>query len=162
MISLFINLYLQKQISHLMSEGYISYLTERAAKYLYKTANWSSFFAILGYITAIIYLVVGLGFLIGGSLANYFGGLQQLNTTVIGLVYIPISGLAFWCSFQLKRFSSKAKLALKTNNEKLLEEALNAQNWAYAILGVSTVVSLLLIIASLFAVIIGGITGLIG
>ena len=145
-----------------MPEGYVTYLTEKASRYLYKTATWSSFFAILLYIGAIIYFVASIGLLVGGGIANLFGNVPQVNTTLMGLVYLPLSGLELWCAVLLRRFSKNTKAALAANDDKLLEKAFNAQKWFYSILGVTTIISLIAIIASIIYLIVAGVSGVIG
>lgn len=145
-----------------MNEGYVSYLTDRASKYLYKTAVWSSFFGILNYFSALLYFIMSVGLMVGGYIANLFGNISQIDTTIIGIIYLPISIIVFWIGYLLRKFSKKAKLALKSNSEQLLEEALNAQKWAYTILGISVIISLLITFGIVITMIVAGMTGLIG
>lgn len=145
-----------------MQEGYVTYLTEKASRYLYKTATWSSFFSVIFYIGAIIYLVASIGLLVGGGLSNLFGNVPQVNTTLMGIAFLPFAGLEFWCAMLLRRFSKQSKAALAANDETILEKALNAQKWFYSILGIVTIFSILILTANIIYVIVAGVSGVIG
>lgn len=80
----------------------------------------------------------------------------------MGLIYLPLAGLEFWCGALLRRFSQNTKAALAANDEKILEKAFSAQKWFYSVLGVVTIISILILIASIIYLIVAGVSGVMG
>lgn len=138
-------------------KSYVLNVNENAARYLYRVAQWSKFFAILGFIAAALMLLASLSMFAFGSFMPFMtkgmpmqAGLMPFAMgAVFGIIYIPFSVLYFIVSLKLYRFAEKAKSALKHNSDDLLEESLKNLSAYTRILGIITVVVL-----SLYALII--------
>ena len=131
-------------------KSYVLNVNENAARYLYRVAQWSKFFAILGFIAAALMLLASLSMIAFGSFMPFISNAMHTQAgampfalgAVFGVIYIPFSALYFIVSLKLYRFAEKAKSALKQNSDELLEESLKNLSAYTRILGIITIVVL--------------------
>jgi hypothetical protein len=112
--------------------------------YLYETANWANFLAILGYI--------GLGFMVIAFLlmlffANRFqsmpgGNVSTLPFGIMTIFYLLIIVLYFFPVYYLGKFTSNIKNAIYLNNQISLNEGFEYLKLHYKFLGIFTIIIL--------------------
>lgn len=142
----------------------VASINENAARHLYRSAQWSIFFAVLGFIGAGILLIISIGMLVGGSLLASHPAFARMPfpIAIFGVIYLPISALYFWISALMLGFANKAKLGLKTNDDQLIEQSFRKMNKFLAVMGITTIMIIALYFVLLIGLAIGGITGLLG
>lgn len=145
---------------------YVVSINENAARYLYKSANWTTFFAILGFIMAGILTLVCLGLIVGAGAMSRMGSPVLANMPFsiawFGVIYLPFAVLYFWVSILMLGFASKAKLALKQNDDGLIEQSFKKMNRFLTIMGIMTIVGIGLYFVMLIGVIVSSLTGMTG
>jgi len=128
-------------------------LNEAAKGFLKETAKWAYFLSILGYI--------GIGFIVlmaifAGAIFAFIGNLnREMNSfgaiggSFISGFYLLLAFLYFFPIYYLNKFASNIKIALKSNDSKLLATSFEYLKSHYKFIGI-----LSLIILSLYAIII--------
>lgn len=148
------------------SNSYIVSINTLAARYLYKSANWTIFFSILGYILAGIMIIVCLGLILGAGALGAMGNptLAQLPFSLawFGVIYLPLALLYIWISTLMLGFASKAKEALKQNDDGLIEQSFRKMSRFLTMMGIVTIVGLSFYFIMMIVMIVGGITGTTG
>ncbi len=139
-----------------VEKSYVLNVNENAAHYLYKSAQWSKFFAILGFIFAGIMVLLTI-FMIGfGTFLPIFSKSMPMEGSGVGpaamfsgvamvfiaIIYLGLSLLYFIVSLKLYRFADKAKIALNSNSDEMLELSFKNLNSALTIMGIVTIIVL--------------------
>ncbi|MFC0878132.1 DUF5362 family protein [Saccharicrinis sp. FJH2] len=137
-----------------VEKSYVLNVNENAAHYLYKSAQWSKFFAILGFISAGLMILgtialVGMGSVfpamgqsatMGGPAAGPMAYLSTSVFVLIGILYLVMAVVNIIIALKLYRFADKAIVALKTNDDEILELSFKNMNSFLQILGILTIV----------------------
>lgn len=132
------------------NQNYVAYLTEGAAKYLYKAGGWSMFLGILGFISTGILFFVSLGFLFGGASA---GAALPAGFPVflVGVTYLFVAVVSFYFSFLLVKFASTIKSSLVSGNEIQIEYSLKYIFNLFLFSGVMAIISLIFYVIAIIA-----------
>ncbi len=147
------------------SKSYVVSINESAAGYLYKSASWTTFFAVLGYIAAALLLLMAMFVLVSGGLISRFNpavAQMPFNFAWLGVIYLPIAALYIWTSTLMLGFASKAKQALKDNDDDMIEQSFKKMKQFLTIFGVMTIALLVLYFFMIIAMIVGSISGMSG
>lgn len=128
-------------------------ITELALTKLDSIRKWAMFFAVLGFISVGLMLIIGIGIaIIPTHLFAQFqpnSPYQQMSQTA--LQGIKLSQMAFLTFFSLLyffpilymyRFAIRTKRAILSNSDCIFEEALKALNTHFQIIGIITIVIL--------------------
>jgi hypothetical protein len=120
-------------------------------EHLKEAARWARFLAIVG----IVFIALAAIFLIAGGsyIANMFGRVNQPNdispgfTTgiTIGIIiyYLCVALLVFFAYLFLYRFAVNMKMALKGNNQELLNRSFQNLKVLYRYWGILTIIALI-------------------
>lgn len=139
-------------------KSYVLNVNENAALYLFRSAQWSKFFAVLGFIgsgmlilgtifMSIIFPVFFKGMSAGPHGAGIMPSLMAGPLMfVLGVVYVIFAVVYFIVSLKLYRFAEKGVMALKTNDDELLEISFKNLNSFLKIMGIVTIIALSLYI----------------
>jgi hypothetical protein len=129
-------------------------------RYLKDTSPWLRFLGILGYIGAVLSVVVGLilGILIalGGGVLGEPGGEGSIPA-FIGPIYLAVGALLFFPARFTYRFGMKIRSYLAGNAEKDLEEALRNNRALWRFSGILVIVYLGLIPLGLIGLILSAV-----
>ncbi|HTQ65726.1 MAG TPA: DUF5362 family protein [Puia sp.] len=134
------------------------HIDNQSSGYLAEAARWAKFLAILGFIFCglIVLVAVFAGSYIASSF-NRFGteGLTLVSGAFVSFLYILIALLYFFPCLFLFRFASKMQVALRTNDQELLNTSFRNLRGFYRFLGILTIVVLSIYVLALIFVIIG-------
>ncbi|MFB6319283.1 DUF5362 family protein [Saccharicrinis sp. FJH54] len=153
-----------------VENSYVLNVNENAAHYLYRSAQWSKFFAILGFISAGLmifgtFALMGMSSLIPGmrqGMAPQGQGLGPaafLSSTVFilgGIFYFAMAIVNIVIAIKLYRFADKAIAALKTNDDEMLELSFKNMNSFLQILGILTIVVISIYVITLVVMMLAG------
>lgn len=150
-------------------KSFVLNVNENAARYLYRVAQWSTFFAVLGFIGAGLLVLASVSMLAFGSFLPFMksmmpaeaGGFPAVIIIVLGVVYLAISVLYFIVSLKLYRFASKAKEALRSNDDLLLEESFKNLNTYLKITGIITIIFLSIYLIGIVVAVFAGVGSLL-
>ena len=137
-------------------------LNDISVSYLKETAKWAKFLSIVGFvITACIVILA----LFAGTLFATFSQLTPAGSSlpagisvIITIVYLALALLYFFPCLYLYKFSTKAKLAIESGEQEVLNESLRNLKACFKFIGIMTLV--LISIYALFfliAIIAGGV-----
>lgn len=123
------------------------YVNTEIKNYLFETAKWGRFLGIIGFI------MVGL-MALAGLVMGFFMNSNQTATPVTGMpaqmggvffavLYLAMAGLYYFPSMYVYQFSTKAKSALKGNNETELTLAFSSLKSFFKFWGILMIVLLL-------------------
>ncbi|OFX87791.1 MAG: hypothetical protein A2W99_15860 [Bacteroidetes bacterium GWF2_33_16] len=129
-------------------------LDAKSIVYITETRKWAKFLAILGFVFLGLIILLGLFFLLIGSI---FGGfLGVFERVLIFLVYIAIGALYFFPVYYLFKFSFFIKKAVEKYEQKDLTIAFENLKSHYKFIGILTIVVLsLYVLIGIVAAIIG-------
>lgn len=153
-----------------IEKSYVLSVNENAARYLYKSAQWSKFFAVLGFISAGFLILATIALIGMGSLLPMMrqsmpmnqpgvGPMAFLSTSVfalIGVFYLLMAVVNIIVALKLYRFADKAITALKTNDDEILELSFKNMNSFLQILGIVTIIVIALYIIIFVVMILAG------
>ena len=132
--------------------------------YLIEASKWGKFLSVLGFIVISIIVLCGLAFLLmGNSLysSEVNTDLQSLDLSgstgiVAGLYFFVIALVYFFPCLFLYKFSSKMQLAIKTDDQVMLNSSFENLKSLFKFLGIITIIILSIwVIAILFSAILG-------
>ena len=134
-------------------------INSKSKSFLSEIAKWCFFFSILGFISIVFLVVVGI--LMGTLYAPMMDMLGQqqgmpINFGVTMLViYLVSAALTFFPVLYLFKFSRKMKIALSTKNDDELADAFEMLKSHFKFVGVFTIITIsiyvFLILFSVFA-----------
>src|SRR5262249_19193552 len=126
--------------------------------YLSETAKWAKFLSVLGFIFCGLIVLVALfaGSFIASSF-NRFGteGLTFFSGAVVSFFYVLIAVLYFFPCLFLFRFATKMQVALRNNDQELLNTSFRNLRGFYRFVGILTIVLLSFYVLVLIVVVIG-------
>ena len=126
-------------------------LNERGQIALRRAGYWGRFMSVLGFISAVLMIILGLFMFLAGSID--FGDGAGIPYPVVGGIYLAIGIIQFVASLLLWQFSDKVDLAIKTEDTQLLGDGLQKLMVLFRFLVLTTVISIALFVLSLFATI---------
>ncbi len=117
--------------------------------HLAETAKWAKFFAILGFISCGLIVLIGIFF---GSFFNMFSSYSQSPYSdfsassglgaAMAVFYIVFALIYFFPCLFLFRFATKMKTALAANDQELLNTSLQNLKATFRFIGILTIVLL--------------------
>ncbi len=135
--------------------------------YLNEAAKWGKFLSILGFIVITILLVCGCVFAFSGgnfSSSDLNPELQDLDlpSSTLGIIfafYFFLIALIYFFPFLfLYRFSTKMQLAIRTNDQIVLNKSFESLKSLLKFFGVFTIIALcILLIVIIFGVVLGSV-----
>lgn len=134
--------------------------------HLSEAAKWANFLAILGFIFIGLFVVMAI---FGGTyLATMFGkynrydndfsGAQSGVAVVVIVYYVVVALLAFFAYLFLYRFAVNMKMALRANNQDLLNRSFQNLKIMYRYVGILAIIGLSLFVLGILIAIIGSAT----
>ena len=134
-------------------------LTPNAINFLKETSKWAKFIAILGFIGLGLMVLGGLSvMLMGANFGRGLGGMQ-MNTGIIGFVYLIMSVLYFFPMYYLYNFSVKIKDGLALQNKDVLESAFGFLKSHYKFIGILIIVMIAMYVLTILFTIFAGVSG---
>ena len=138
-------------------------LSKSGWDYLYSTAKWAGFLAILALISTGFLALLGVLIMILSPIIGEFqdfdsiGLLPDFTLLGVGLFYLLIAVFYSLPAIYLYKFSSKTKKAFRMNNQKELDDALRNLRKTFKFIGILVVVMLAisLLIIPVFAIVFG-------
>ena len=134
--------------------------------YLIEAAKWGKFLSILGFVLITIIVICGCVFLFsGGAFSSEVNtDFQNLDIPpgafgiVFGIYFLIIALIYFFPCLFLYRFASKMQLALRTNDQIVLNRSFENLKSLFKFFGVVTIIILCIwVIAAIFGVVLGSI-----
>ena len=129
-----------------------------AGSYLKETARWAKFLAILGFILSGLMLLAGLfaGTLISAAFST-FGPSRagMMGGGFVTILYIGIALINFFPCLYLFNFASKMQVALRSNDQELLNVSFKNLKSCYRFVGILMVIYLSLCALGVIFMIIG-------
>ena len=117
-----------------------SVLNSEIKSYLAETARWGYFLSIVGFIGIALIVLIGLFFV--GFMASLLGQAGIFSPISLSFSFLFGAVLYFFPVLYLFRFSSKMKLALRTDNEAELTSAFENLKSLYKFMGILTAIYL--------------------
>ena len=129
-------------------------LSEKSKRFLSEAGKWGRFIAIVGFV-GIGFLVIG-GIFAGAIFAN-IPGYEEIPGGLFSAIYILLAILYFFPVLYLYRFSTKIRQALNSDDESVLEYALENLKSHYKFIGILIIVMLALYSLIFLMVMVGGV-----
>lgn len=117
-----------------------SVLNSEIKSYLAETARWGYFLAIVGFIGIALTVLIGLFFV--GFMATLLGQAGIFSPVFLSFFFLFGAVLYFFPVLYLFRFSSKMKLALRSDNEAELTSSFQNLKSLYKFMGIMTAIVL--------------------
>ena len=117
-------------------------ITHESREYLRESAKWGKFLAIVGFVFVGIIALLALfaGSMLGGAMGREMGFAG--GGIFITILYLGLAAVYFFPCLYLFNFSNKAKLALLTNSNAGMTEALKNLKSMFKFMGIFTIVIL--------------------
>jgi hypothetical protein len=130
----------------------------QANQYLAQAARWAKFLAIVGFVVCGLIFIVAIfaGAILGnlGSIGQ-FGASSMMSGPLISVIYIAFGLLYFFPCLYLFRFASRMQIALRNNDQGVLNSSFKSLKSCFRFVGIMTLVIiaiyLLLFIIAIFA-----------
>ena len=106
------------------------------------TRPWVRLVSILGFLGAILMLVVGVGLAAGGMFMPVDSGPAGAGMTVLGVVYACMGLLYFVPALHLWRYGAAIEAYVRDAQQVTLEQAMEAQRRFWKFVGVLAVISM--------------------
>ncbi len=118
-------------------------ISTQGKSFLRETAKWANFLSILGFIGVGFIILAALAMLVFGASTTVFSGVTGgfMGVGVV-IVYILIGLFYFFPLYYLNRFANFVKVAINTNDNQKLNEALGYLKSHYKFIGIFTLVIL--------------------
>lgn len=128
--------------SQIIDDSFGTSLNDQLRGYIKEIANWSFFLSIVGFIFIGFMVLGGLfaGVILGGMMGDDMLGAMAFGPGLLSGMYLVMALLYFFPVFYLYRFSSKAKVALRSGSDSELTEAFENLKSHYKFLGILTIV----------------------
>ncbi|MCX6230277.1 MAG: DUF5362 family protein [Bacteroidetes bacterium] len=123
--------------------------------YLYETAKWAKFLAILVFVVIGLIVIFSLFMMIAGSSIGSFSQLGAFGAAAVGLVYLIIAILYFFPAYYLFNAAKHLKNALNTNNQVLFAAGFKNLKSHYRFVGIMMIVVLAIYAIVILAAVIG-------
>ena len=117
-------------------------LTNQSLGYLKETAKWSTFLAIIGFISIGFMVLGGIGIAAFMSY-NSFPGMEAIGGMAgLGVLYVVLGAIYIYPTFKLFQFASKCKKAVAQSSTDLMTEALGNLKSCFKFIGILMVILL--------------------
>ncbi|MDB5232351.1 MAG: hypothetical protein JWN76_3156 [Chitinophagaceae bacterium] len=138
-----------------MNEQLSLQVDSAGASYLYETAKWARFIAIIGFIMTGLLVMFGL---FAGSILSLAGSgtTGKVPAVLISVLYILFALLYFFPLLYLYRFGTRMKEALLNNNQEVLDDSFKNIKSCFRFVGILTIVILAIYALCILLVIIFG------
>lgn len=118
-----------------------STLNSEIKSYLAETAKWGYFLSIVGFI-GIGFMVLA-GLFMGSFLGSLgMGAMGMVNPAIFTVMYLVLAALYFFPVLYLFKFSTKMKVALRSDNEAELTTSFQNLKSLYKFMGILTAIIL--------------------
>ena len=134
------------------------YVTSQAQEFLMTSSKWGKFLSIVGFISCVILLILGIFFSTMMSGSYQFSKLP-MGGTFLGILYVIMGLLLFFPCLFLFRFSVKMKEALINSRQDSFENSLESLKSMFKFYGIVTIVVVGFYILVIIAVLIGIMVG---
>lgn len=129
-------------------------ITENAKNYLKTTSTWTTFFAIICFISIALMIFYGIAILISGSFLFGFNecGYSETNNLFssiyifIGISYLAIGFIMVFPALYLYQYSKNITKAITENNPLSLEKAIQNMKSYWKFTGILTIIGIVLCI----------------
>ena len=128
------------------------HITEEARQYLKTTSSWTTFYAIICFISVGIMILCGVFMLVFGGVMSSAGAYNYAGVygydpfsgiyAVMGVIYLIFGGVMIFPALYLYRFSDKVSKALSLNNTEILTRALGNMKSYWKFMGILTIVTI--------------------
>ena len=137
-------------------------IDQQTHAYLYETARWGKFLAIIGFIFCGLFAAIAIfaGSYITSSMQSF--GSSALSGSMVTVIYILIALLWFFPCLHLFHFANKMKLALTGNDQEMLNTSFKNLKGCFKFMGIITIIVLSFYAIALLAVIAAMAMGLLG
>lgn len=121
-------------------------LNDVSQYHLLQTARWGKFLAIAGFIMCGLLVVFGLGF--GFFMSSMISQIDTMSPGMgsmysgMGLFYVGIAALYFFPTFNLFKFSKKAKIAIESQDSDEIAASLDQLHSLFKFMGILTIIIL--------------------
>ncbi|GHV03072.1 hypothetical protein FACS1894159_12000 [Bacteroidia bacterium] len=139
-------------------------ITDQAKSYLFETAKWAKFLAIMGFIGLGLMVLFGLLFFIASSSAmammatsSLGGALGGMIFIIYGILMIVLAAIYIYPVYCLYRFSTRSQLAVISDDSLTMTESLGWLKKYYKFVGIMTIIVLSIYALAILFFIIGGI-----
>ena len=124
-------------------------VTPQAREFLRETARWAKFLAILGFVMMAFLVIAGI--FMGAFMSTMYGsmGYPGFPSWFFSAIYLFMAAIYVAPLYFLYQFSSKANIALESNDNQLLTEALGFLKSHYKYIGI-----LMIVIMAFYALVI--------
>lgn len=128
--------------SQIIDDSFGSTLNDQMRGYIKEIANWSYFLAIIGFIFIGFMVLGGLfaGVILGSMMGDEMLGMMAVGPGLLSGMYLVMALVYFFPVFYLYRFSTKAKIALRSGSDMELTDAFENLKSHYKFLGILTIV----------------------
>ena len=138
------------------------YLSQEAQEFLKETAKWGYFLSILGFIgigfMVVLALFIGTIFSALNGLNGNMNPMMGIGTGFISGMYLVIALLYFFPVYYLFKFSSKMKMAIRSNDTNLINSSFEFLKSHYKFLGILSLVFVVLYgLVILFSILAGAV-----
>ncbi|TCC89393.1 hypothetical protein EZ428_16995 [Pedobacter frigiditerrae] len=134
-------------------------VTEEIRSYIYETAKWASFLAIVGFV--LTGLLVVCAFMFGAimssspELALMTGELAKAGSAVITIVFLIYAFAIFYPSLLMFKYANKAKVGILYGEQDSLNEAMGKMKSLFKYWGIITIIILSLYIITIVGAVLG-------
>jgi hypothetical protein len=136
-------------------------ITEDIRSYIYESAKWSKFLAIVGFIFTFFMVLAALSIsAIMGAMSEIpaYSGLAKFGSAGLTMLYLIIALLYFYPSFLMYKFAGSAKHAVLYGDQPSLSLAMGKLKSIFKFWGILTIILVSLYVLMLLAGIMMGIT----
>jgi len=135
-------------------------VTEEIRSYIYETAKWASFLAIVGFVST--GLLVICAFMFGAIMSSspefalMTGELAKAGGAVLTIVFLIYAFAIFYPSLLMFKYASKAKLGILYGEQESLNEAMGKMKSLFKYWGIITIIIISLNVITVIARLLGG------
>ena len=143
-----------------INEQPVLVVTEEIRSYIYETAKWATFLAIVGFVLSGIMVLCA--FLFGALISSnpqfaaMAGELAKAGSAVLTVVFLMYAFAIFYPSLLMFKYASKAKLGILFGEQASLNEAMGKMKSLFKYWGVVTIVIMSLYIITIVGALVGG------
>jgi hypothetical protein len=125
---------------------------QHSSAFLKEAARWGKFLSIVGFIFCGIILLVALfaGSYLAGTLGRATGEHGMVGGAFISAIYIGVALLYFFPCLYLYNFSSKMQVALRSNDQQMLNASLKNLKSCFKFLGILTIITISVYVLAIF------------
>lgn len=137
-------------------------VTEEIRSYIYETAKWTKFLAIVGLVFSVFLALMAFSAnaIIEGLVAATPGNpLAQMGTAFLTVYFLSISLMLFYPSFQLFKYSNAANTAVLYTDQENFTIAMKKMKSVFKFWGIMAIIVLALYLLSILLAVVAKIAG---